>query len=472
MTSILFPEITAKRLLALAFITLLINSFFLVPYEDSYYYWEWSRHLGLSYFDGPPFIAYLMRIFTALFGNTIYAINLLGVASIALTAWLIYKTSEMLFDKQVALNSCLLWIFSTPVLHYLFFWVTYDNPLNVCWAATIYFAMRYIKFRHMKDIYFIGICSGLLILSKYTGVILLISLFFFVILTPNYKSLLKNKHFYYSLLITMSIISPVIIWNYQYAWTSIFYQYSYQMNSHQYIISPWEAILRYFIKLLKHFDILFLLPIYANFKSYNSIIKNDSLLLLNYISIILIVFFMICSLKNSISKHLLTPLAISGAILSGYYFVKYNLRKTFILVISFYILSSIYYLAANVFFQKYFDEDFYSYSLIKSAGQQYLQSTVPIYTSDWLTAAKLSFWLPGQPSVGTLACGREHHYQYWKKDLKPMQNAIYFDFINDANCIKKSFNDCQLLGILTHKGSAIGLVKMPTVDLFAYFCKT
>src|ERR1700677_2962050 len=40
----------------------------LVP--DEAYYWVWSQHLALSYLDHPPIVAYLIRLGTALMGNT------------------------------------------------------------------------------------------------------------------------------------------------------------------------------------------------------------------------------------------------------------------------------------------------------------------------------------------------------------------------------------------------------------------
>src|SRR5262249_27935614 len=46
----------------------------LVP--DEAYYWVWSRHLALSYFDHPPMVAYLIRASTAILGDTELAVRL------------------------------------------------------------------------------------------------------------------------------------------------------------------------------------------------------------------------------------------------------------------------------------------------------------------------------------------------------------------------------------------------------------
>jgi 4-amino-4-deoxy-L-arabinose transferase-like glycosyltransferase len=51
------------------------------PFDDELYYWCWSRDLQLSYYDHPPMVAYLIRLSTELFGDTILAIRLPGVLS-------------------------------------------------------------------------------------------------------------------------------------------------------------------------------------------------------------------------------------------------------------------------------------------------------------------------------------------------------------------------------------------------------
>ena len=237
----MFSDTAVKYLLSCTFCILFCSAFFLIPYEDSYYYWDWSRHLGLSYFDGPPMIAYIFRLFTWIFGHTKEAINLLGITSIFLTLMFIYHTA-LLLNPKIAWTSCLLWILSTPVFHYLFFWVTYDNPLNVFWAGTMFFALRFVSFHKTQDLYWIGFFSGLMLLSKYTGVVLLLAFGIFILIT-RYRLLFKNKHFYFSMGLILLIESPVIIWNIKHQWISILYQYGHHIH---YKNEHFKVLLTYF----------------------------------------------------------------------------------------------------------------------------------------------------------------------------------------------------------------------------------
>ena len=124
----------------------------------------------------------------------------------------------------------------------------------------------------------------------------------------------------------------------------------------------------------------------------------------------------------------------------------------------------------NCFYQKYFDEEYYSYVLIQSAGQKYVNKKVAVITSDWETASKLSFWLPGQPEVLTVACGSENQYAYWKKS--ELKNVLYLDFKNRSHCVKRYFSNCEPLETFKHSGEFHAWAKMPSRELYAYFCKT
>ena len=57
---------------ALAYVAL---ASLLPPVEDELYYWSWSRHLQASYYDHPPMVAVLIRLSTALFGDTTFGLR-------------------------------------------------------------------------------------------------------------------------------------------------------------------------------------------------------------------------------------------------------------------------------------------------------------------------------------------------------------------------------------------------------------
>ena len=74
--------------IALAGMTLfrgVCNVLFPLTGEEAYY-WMWSRHLALCYFDHPPLIAWIIRLFTSVLGHSVFAVRLPALLSHTLTA--------------------------------------------------------------------------------------------------------------------------------------------------------------------------------------------------------------------------------------------------------------------------------------------------------------------------------------------------------------------------------------------------
>lgn len=194
---------------------------------DTYYYWEWSRHLALSYYDGSPMIAYMIKLATLLFGDTFFALSITGIIVTALTSIIIYKTGRLFLTPHSSYIAMFSWLLSPLATMDLLTQTTYDTPLILFWAFTLYYVTKYIKNNQTSDLYFAGASIGLMLLSKYTGVILVLALILFIF--SSYRSLLKTKHFYLAMLLSMLFFSPVIIWNYQHQWLS----FTYQLTTHK-----------------------------------------------------------------------------------------------------------------------------------------------------------------------------------------------------------------------------------------------
>src|SRR3954471_20313095 len=72
-------EWTAVALILAAFAARLVYLVWLNPYEllgDEAYYWEWSRHLDLCYYEKGPGLAYLIAASVRLFGDAEWAVRL------------------------------------------------------------------------------------------------------------------------------------------------------------------------------------------------------------------------------------------------------------------------------------------------------------------------------------------------------------------------------------------------------------
>ncbi len=182
-------------------IYLCVFGFFMIPCIDTFYYFEWSRHLQLSYFDGPPLIAYLIRLITDIFGHTVFALNFVGVLCMIIASTFVYKIGSLI-NRQVGIIAMLLWLFypfmttrAIPIN------VTYDGLECAFWTAIIYVTMLYLQSKYTYLIYVLGILSGFLLLSKYQGIILLASLLLFFALNKSQRGIYRQIHIYLAILI-------------------------------------------------------------------------------------------------------------------------------------------------------------------------------------------------------------------------------------------------------------------------------
>jgi len=195
----------------------------LAPQEA--YYWNYSRHLALSYFDHPPMLSYLIYLFTHLGKQTEFFVRINCVLISFGLAYLTYLIGKLLFNSKVGFYSALLLncilIFSLGAII-----ATSDTPMIFFWVLSFYFFSKLILTQKEKFWYFWGISTGWALLSKYTSVFIIISVFLFLIFSKENRKWLFRKEPYLALLLAILVFSPVIIWNAQNHWASFLFQSS------------------------------------------------------------------------------------------------------------------------------------------------------------------------------------------------------------------------------------------------------
>lgn len=216
--------------LGLYIVILLGCSFFTLPTTDTYYYWTWSQHLQLSYYDGPPMVAYLLWLTTHLFGNTFFAINLVSIGCILGVAALIYNILYSFSSPASAKIAALLWlVYPFATTRFITISMTLDG-LEVLFSLVILWCvLRLFRSPQVVNFYLLGIAVGLGLLAKYNVVILICGIMLFALIHPHLRKLYLSPHLYLAAVVSVAIFSPVLIWNYQHGWTS----FLYQLNSHK-----------------------------------------------------------------------------------------------------------------------------------------------------------------------------------------------------------------------------------------------
>lgn len=466
-----------RRLFILYFCGLLLLAPFLLLHFDSFYYWDWSRHPALSYYDGSPMIAWLIRPSTALFGDNLFALSFVGIASTAASSFFLYKTARMFLQQEASFIALALWLFSPLVTMDMLKATTYNNPLTLFWIVTLYSVVRYLKSERNQDLYLIGLSAGLLLLSKYTGVVLLLGLFVFLI-TSQYRRLFKNPHFYAALLIALAVFSPVLIWNYQHQWLSFLYQLNIHKDTslHNPLISMLNSFGHRFISAL---NLMLLPPLICCFlkfdmgkpdpeKSFFLLIRRLCLIICS----VFLCFYLYVASNNKILPSWLACYLITSALLAACLYQQGYLRSAIRFTVGLYLVCSALILIYNTTFfstevimnprfSHFFDKDsrdqaaqeisaeglkrmqanysdrelieyiknskgnlethkefkkYISYVLIQKLNEAWPNLPKDIYTSGWLEARKF-FFLNNKPNIFALGCGSLiNQYAFWSRE--------------------------------------------------------
>ncbi|MCI5165176.1 MAG: hypothetical protein D3903_03580 [Candidatus Electrothrix sp. GM3_4] len=196
---------------------LISGQFLLVPDEANY--WQWSRYLAFGYYDHPPMIAWGIWLATSLFGHTEFAVRLPTVLALAFSSVYLCLLAAHWFSWRTALQVALLTqgvllmtgsaLIATP-----------DGMLLLCWAAACYHAALSVERDTRSQWLLTGLWFGLGLLSKYTMLLFLPSLFFAMIFTAAYRKRLLSYRPWLGLASGCLLFTPVILWNAQNNWVT------------------------------------------------------------------------------------------------------------------------------------------------------------------------------------------------------------------------------------------------------------
>ncbi|QEH40456.1 glycosyltransferase family 39 protein [Chitinophaga sp. XS-30] len=181
--------------------------------QDAYYYF-YSEHPALSYYDHPPAIAWLLKAFTTVLGKEVFVIKLADTVTTLLTLFCFYRLARLFTSRHVA-GKALLLLFPTLMITILSLVSTPDVPLMLCWTLTL-LCLYHAVFRGKKMWWiWAGVMMGLAFDSKYTAVFLPFGLLLFLVFSAQYRRLLWSPWPWLCFLFMALLSSPVIIWNLQ-----------------------------------------------------------------------------------------------------------------------------------------------------------------------------------------------------------------------------------------------------------------
>ena len=224
--------------------------------QDAYYFY-YSEHLSLSYFDHPPGVAVMLWLFTKVLGTEVWSLKLTDFIVTCGTLWLIILLSRR-FLSDVRSRNVVFVFGSTLIITDLSIVTTPDIPLLLLWTLSLILIHNAIRRPDLMTWLLAGLTAGLAFDSKYTAVFIPAGLICYLLLSKQYRRYLISWQFPVFLLSFSVAILPVVIWNAEHEFAS------FQFQSGDRVASMLQFKLRpmYFIAVIGH-QMVLLLPILA-----------------------------------------------------------------------------------------------------------------------------------------------------------------------------------------------------------------
>lgn len=142
--------------------------------QDEAQYWDWTRHMQLTYYSKGPLIAWVIRSGTLIFGDTELGVRFGSIVGMALFPLVIWLLVAKLWKRPLWAVLAIFALSVSPLFLALGILMTTDNPFVLCWALAmlaLYAASTLDdagKDRGLWPFALLAFVYGIGILAKYT----------------------------------------------------------------------------------------------------------------------------------------------------------------------------------------------------------------------------------------------------------------------------------------------------------------
>jgi len=187
--------------------------------NDEVYYRLYADPLQWNYFDHPPMVGWLIRLFTFNLNiDTTFTIRLGAIICGGIATWLMYQCGKRLSSAYAGFLAALLYTANIYGSIIAGTFILPDSPQMVCWIGALYLLIKITESKlltpkSVKDIVWFGIITGIGMLCKIHTVFLWFGLGLFVLIYN--RAWLQHWVLYVAAAITILFFVPVIVWNIQ-----------------------------------------------------------------------------------------------------------------------------------------------------------------------------------------------------------------------------------------------------------------
>lgn len=190
--------------------------------QDEAQYWDWTRRLQLSYYSKGPLIAWVIKLWTGVFGDTGLGVRFGAVLHSCLAQMVLYfGVARLMRMPSVALWTLVI-ANTTPLFMVSGILMTTDSPLLLCWAVAL-FSLYWAGEREDAPLPYVllAVSMALGLLAKY----MMLAMFGVAVLymAGLYRHRMLSRRFALRALTAMAVgaaagFAPILIWNMQHDW--------------------------------------------------------------------------------------------------------------------------------------------------------------------------------------------------------------------------------------------------------------
>lgn len=212
-----------NRLIRICFYSLWLLVSILQAYNtellaDEAYYWKYAQNLSWGYFDHPPVVAAMIKAGFALLQNE------LGVRLFFITGSVLFLYILELLVQPENLVRYYLSVASIGAFHFIGFLALPDMPLLLFSVLFLFLFKSYIEKDNWITAIMLAVCTTLLLLSKYHGILLIA---FAIVTNPQ---LLKRGTFWFITLASAAMFLPHVFWQFDHNLPSVKYHLQGRSN--------------------------------------------------------------------------------------------------------------------------------------------------------------------------------------------------------------------------------------------------
>lgn len=223
---------TALGLIGVATLLRLAFLLWVSPYEltaDEAQYWDWSRHLELSYHTKGPGVAWTIAASAALFGHSEFAVRAPAVIAWAIMATAVAALARSIGNNERTGGRAALWsvliTLAVPAYHATALLMTIDGPMLACWALSGLAAWKLSQPSSvggsLRWAFVLGAALGVGLLFKYTILLILPGLAIFFWLTRGGRIKDLSAPLAVSAVLLLAGAAPIVVWNSQRGWPTL-----------------------------------------------------------------------------------------------------------------------------------------------------------------------------------------------------------------------------------------------------------